>query len=278
MFTKGLFSLLAYFWLALANTAVANVYNVNTIASIDGLNTKVPPRVVKNFNFGQKVYVLVTIQNATKQSSPKRLMVKWHRCEDVIREREIGLNDLSGDQQSNVASHVWFWIKPDSYGSARYKADVYADDLMVGSTFFSVLDSEGRVNSCNRYVVLNEKALFNFGGSQLNMTRLNTGAGSVDELIGLVHKRFKTVRKIEVIGYSDEMETSSSDSALSLNRAEAVKSLLVHRGVHADRIVTSGLGIADSVVVCSQNLSRAQRMMCLAPNRRVELRIDGELK
>jgi OOP family OmpA-OmpF porin len=75
-------------------------------------------------------------------------------------------------------------------------------------------------------------------------------------------------RRLEVIGHTDAQGSRASNVALSLARAQAVKSYLVNRGLVAERIATSGMGPDQPV---ADNTSEAGR----ARNRRIEFRVGA---
>ena len=75
-------------------------------------------------------------------------------------------------------------------------------------------------------------------------------------------------RRVEVIGHTDAQGSRASNVALSLARAQAVKSYLVGRGLDNERIATSGMGPDQPV---ADNLTEQGR----ARNRRIEFRVGS---
>ena len=73
--------------------------------------------------------------------------------------------------------------------------------------------------------------------------------------------------RVKIEGHTDSTGTSSSNEQLSLRRADAVKRVLVSRGVQEKQIETVGYGETKPV---ADNASADGR----AKNRRVELHID----
>jgi OOP family OmpA-OmpF porin len=71
-----------------------------------------------------------------------------------------------------------------------------------------------------------------------------------------------TGRQVRVIGHADASGTPEANQALSIKRAEAVKSYLVQRGADADMLVVVGVG--------SKDLKNAANPTS-AENRRVEI-------
>lgn len=95
------------------------------------------------------------------------------------------------------------------------------------------------------------------------------GRRNVDALLQQVRDASR-VQTIQVIGYTDRIGSDRYNLVLSQRRAEAVRAALVAGGVPAAAIVAEGRGKADPLVQCEQ-AQRKALIVCLAPNRRVEL-------
>jgi OOP family OmpA-OmpF porin len=74
-----------------------------------------------------------------------------------------------------------------------------------------------------------------------------------------------------VTGHTDLLGSNEYNDALSLRRAEAVKSYMISQGVEAGIISAYGAGESTPVEICSDKLPRKQLIECLQPNRRVEI-------
>ena len=81
-------------------------------------------------------------------------------------------------------------------------------------------------------------------------------------MLGLAGKRF------DVIGHTDALGARAGNVALSMSRAQAVKSYLVAKGVPAAAIGTMGLGPDQPVASNDTDEGRAR-------NRRIEFRVGG---
>ncbi|WP_158238425.1 MULTISPECIES: OmpA family protein [Luteimonas] len=77
---------------------------------------------------------------------------------------------------------------------------------------------------------------------------------------------------VHVIGHSDRIGTAQANLRLSNRRADAVRDYLVEQGVPADRITAVGRGDVEPVIECTSERGEAL-VACLAPNRRVEVRV-----
>jgi OmpA-OmpF porin, OOP family len=88
---------------------------------------------------------------------------------------------------------------------------------------------------------------------------LNSAAESIKQVPGA---------KVQIVGYTDSDGTPESNLTLSQERADAVKTYLVGRGVPADSLTTLGKGEADPLVPNDSPENKAK-------NRRIELIVQG---
>ncbi|HYY61979.1 MAG TPA: OmpA family protein [Burkholderiales bacterium] len=86
------------------------------------------------------------------------------------------------------------------------------------------------------------------------------------------------VRYINVNGHADRIGTAQYNQQLSEKRAEAVRAYLVSKGVDASKVETFGFGKTTPVKSCPDQKDRKALIECLAPNRRVEVEIQGTPK
>lgn len=112
-------------------------------------------------------------------------------------------------------------------------------------------------------VTLKAGALFDSGKAALKPA----GERELDDLAAKL-KGMHGIESIEVTGYTDSQGAAAFNQKLSEQRAEAVKSYLVGRGVDGQRIGTRGMGPANPVASNATAEGRAQ-------NRRVELDIKA---
>ena len=122
-------------------------------------------------------------------------------------------------------------------------------------------------------VVQNQKlstdGLFAFGKSEISVDgegRAQLDAFAADLLAGPPYEI------VHVIGHSDRIGNADANVALSTRRANSVRDYLVDKGVPADRITAVGRGSVEPVVEC-EDQEREALIACLAPNRRVEIRV-----
>jgi len=120
-------------------------------------------------------------------------------------------------------------------------------------------------------------ALFDFDKADLKPE----GKAAIDRE---VISRLKEVNKLELVlvtGHTDRIGSQAYNQKLSERRANAVRDYLVSKGVARDKIETLGMGKTQPVpgVVCNQPYPKERKALieCLAPNRRVEVEVKGEI-
>jgi outer membrane protein OmpA-like peptidoglycan-associated protein len=91
-------------------------------------------------------------------------------------------------------------------------------------------------------------------------------------------KDFAEIRYINVNGHSDLLGSPSYNQGLSEKRAEAVRDYLVSQGAKAEKIEVYGYGKTMPVKSCREEKGRRALIECLAPNRRVQIEVQGLLR
>jgi len=117
---------------------------------------------------------------------------------------------------------------------------------------------------------LSADGLFAFGKSSLDDLS-GEGRAQLDGLASrlLAGRPFEIVH---VIGHSDRIGNAKANLDLSNRRAVTVRNYLVQHGIPADRITAVGRGNVEPLVTCDDVRGEAL-IACLAPNRRVEIRV-----
>lgn len=108
-------------------------------------------------------------------------------------------------------------------------------------------------------------ALFAFDSADLS----DAGRARLDEVVARLGAR-AGMAQLAVVGFTDQIGSDAYNLRLSRRRADAVRDYLVARGIPAGSVRTEGRGSAQPLVDCGQ-APRAERVRCLAPNRRVEI-------
>lgn len=106
--------------------------------------------------------------------------------------------------------------------------------------------------------------LFAFNSAELQMPQ-----PKLDEIATALNRN-REVTNVAITGYADRIGSNQYNLKLSERRAVSVKNYLVNKGVDSSRLKTEGRGEANPVVVCT-NKKRADLIVCLQPNRRVEV-------
>ncbi len=113
------------------------------------------------------------------------------------------------------------------------------------------------VNIVDRKFVIRKKVEFKLNSAVLE----NRSTGLLDEIASVIKKN--QVKKLLIVGHTDSTHTEDYNLKLSLDRANTVRSYLIHRGVHEDVLMTQGFGKRKPI---APNTTEAGR----AKNRRVE--------
>ncbi|PJG59281.1 OmpA family protein [Aeromonas cavernicola] len=120
---------------------------------------------------------------------------------------------------------------------------------------------------------LSADVLFDFGQATLKpkgSAALNT---LYQQIIDLNPKESSTV----VIGYSDRIGHDGYNLNISDTRARIVADFLINKGLPASSVKIEGRGEANPITgsQCDSIKDKAQLAVCLAPDRRVEVRVSG---
>jgi OOP family OmpA-OmpF porin len=99
------------------------------------------------------------------------------------------------------------------------------------------------------------------------------GRAQLDALASRLLDENNRIAHISVAGYTDRLGSDEYNQVLSQRRAETVAQYLVAKGVAQDLIGAEGHGKAEPVVQCADQ-ARGKLIACLAPNRRVVVRVD----
>ena len=117
---------------------------------------------------------------------------------------------------------------------------------------------------------LSADGLFAFGSASIADFSVE-GRTALDDLATRLSSR--PLEIVHVIGHSDRIGNDRANLRLSEQRANAVRDYLIDRGVPAERITAVGRGSVEPVEDCEGMRGDALRD-CLAPNRRVEVRVQ----
>ena len=115
--------------------------------------------------------------------------------------------------------------------------------------------------------------LFAKGGAVLTTKAI----AELDAAIMAAGINVKALQRVTIIGHADRTGNSVANQKLSERRAEAVKVLLIKKGVAANNITTQGKGSTQpitSLKQCPKSLVGVKLSACLAPDRRIEITME----
>ena len=158
---------------------------------------------------------------------------------------------------------------PEGVKTCQYK--VLFDKDMTGQSFYwkpaecaQILDGKPV-----KPFSLSGDVGFGFGSAVLT----TAGVNAVRNIAGQL-KQAPAGSTITVSGHTDYIGNDDANQRLSQQRAEAVRQALANEGIPAANIQAQGFGESRPVVQCDQE-DRSDLIACLAPNRRVDIEVNG---
>lgn len=120
---------------------------------------------------------------------------------------------------------------------------------------------------------LTSDVLFDFNKATLKPA----GVSALSKLYNQIQTLEMNDKNIVVYGYTDRIGSDGYNLKLSQDRAKSVSSFLTSKGLSATRITAVGRGEADPVSPASCNAIKAKKdlIVCLAPDRRVNVEVKG---
>jgi len=120
-------------------------------------------------------------------------------------------------------------------------------------------------------ITLATDGLFAFGKAML----LPKGRIKLDEFVGKIQGH--PIERILIVGHTDRLGSQALNQRLSLKRAAAVKAYLVSKNIDRRLIRVGGKGSTEPVTAPKQCPGKggAKVIACLAPDRRVEIKVSG---
>lgn len=112
-----------------------------------------------------------------------------------------------------------------------------------------------------------------FGYDKANLTA--GGKDALDEAAAKI-KASPEIKSVTVTGHTDRIGSESYNQKLSERRAKQVADYLATQGVDAGIISAVGKGESEPVVQCTGNKATKKLISCLQPNRRVEIKAEGQ--
>ncbi|MFM2407604.1 MAG: hypothetical protein RL358_346 [Pseudomonadota bacterium] len=121
---------------------------------------------------------------------------------------------------------------------------------------------------------LSGDAMFVFGSDVL----VSGASVSLDKLARSI-KAWTSLESVSLVGYTDRLRSDGNEAKnqqLSEKRAKRIKQYLTSKGIPSDKISAEGAGSAKPVALCPDVTNKAQQIICLQPNRRVEITLRGD--
>ena len=120
---------------------------------------------------------------------------------------------------------------------------------------------------------LNSDVLFAFGKADLKPEGVEALSGLYQQIVEFQPKDGSAI----VVGYTDRIGSDAQNQQLSEARARTVADFLVSQGLATSKIAIEGRGEADPVTgtQCDGVKGKNELITCLAPDRRVEVRVSG---
>ena len=120
-------------------------------------------------------------------------------------------------------------------------------------------------------ITVGAEKLFGFDKANLR----EEGKAALNEAAAKI-KANPELKAVIVTGHTDRIGSDAYNQKLSERRAKMVKDYLASQGVDAGMIEAVGKGEAEPVVQCVGNKTTKKLISCLQPNRRVEIRSEGQ--
>lgn len=123
----------------------------------------------------------------------------------------------------------------------------------------------------NKTFTLNSDVTFAFGKATLKPE----AAATLDGIYGEIAQVASPA--VAVNGYADRIGKDAANLKLSQRRAETVANYLVSKGLDTNAVTATGYGEANPVTgnACDKVKGRKALIACLAPDRRVEVQVQG---
>ncbi|MGY3885262.1 OmpA family protein [Aeromonas aquatica] len=120
---------------------------------------------------------------------------------------------------------------------------------------------------------LSSDVLFAFGKAELKPE----GMAALEDLYQQIADVKPKDGNAVVMGYTDRIGSDTNNQALSEARASTVANFLIGKGLPADKVSIEGHGESNPVTgnQCDAVKAKAALIDCLAPDRRVEVRVTG---
>lgn len=196
----------------------------------------------------------------------------------------LGLTYKVNDALDLQARYRYMWDVADLHAdNVRYKSNQSVGTLeavyhpfrtsYVAPVAAPVVEEAPAPKVVEKNFALNSDVLFAFGKDSLKPEGVTALNGLYQQIVEFQPKDGNAV----VVGYTDRIGSDAYNQKLSEARARTVANFLVSKGMAASKVAIEGRGEANSVTgtQCNGVKAKAKLISCLAPDRRVEVRVSG---
>lgn len=181
----------------------------------------------------------------------------------------IGRPHFSEGFQVREWDYLFHFRTAEGIRTCQFKI-LFDSDKIARSFFWAPQDCRpGQTPVAPQKYTLDSDVSFGFGSATLTAA----GQSRVAEIASELRSK-QTIESLEIAGHTDRIGSDSANDALSLQRAQAVRQILVNNGIPANNVRAVGVGKRQPLVQCDQQ-NRSELIACLAPNRRVEIQATG---
>lgn len=166
------------------------------------------------------------------------------------------------------------WAGHEKFESGWNYAEPYARsaEILLDEAKNSINDCVAH-KSATEKITLSSDVLFGFDKANIESSQLWQLNRLVDSI-----KMAKTLEGVVLVGNTDRLRSDGHperNQLLSEQRARSIKKYLVAKGIPGDSIHASGVGSSRPVVECPASVTKEKQIVCLQPNRRVEITLRG---
>lgn len=153
----------------------------------------------------------------------------------------------------------------------NYNPDIHSVTAGISYRFGQGAAPVAAAEVVNKTFTLNSDVTFAFGKATLKPEASTALDGIYSEIAQVANPA------VAVNGYADRIGKDAANLKLSQRRAETVANYLVSKGVDSNAITATGYGEANPVTgaTCDKVKGRKALIACLAPDRRVEVQVQG---
>ncbi|MGY0398774.1 MAG: OmpA family protein [Ostreibacterium sp.] len=178
----------------------------------------------------------------------------------------IGHPHFSATNGGQEWNYIMKFRQPDrSVKMCQYKV-LFDNDDIARNFYWLPADC---LNNNNKVVRINTDVLFRFDRASIADIK-PMAKQKLDKIVQQVANK-NTI--FTIVGHTDRLGDDAYNMQLSQQRAESIKQYLVNQGIDSQNISAQGVGETKPVVACEGTTGHSALITCLAPNRRVDIKI-----